>query len=107
MKLLARKSDPGLFIPAAMEPARPSAALSASVLRESFDDWLDSVAPTLLESALAWEQPGKAYRGRQPLSHNDVIRVNRATIRESIEHRHWPPEVVLSFMAVDVIKRDR
>jgi hypothetical protein len=41
--------------------------------------------------------------GRRPLTSNDLIRVNRATVRESTAHRHWPREVILKFLAADVI----
>jgi hypothetical protein len=74
----------------------------AAALSESFDGWLNSVAPTLLQSA--WKEPS-AYRARRSLTSTDVIRVNRATVRESLTHRHWPPDVVISFLQAEVITR--
>jgi hypothetical protein len=78
-----------------------------TILRDTFDSWVDSVVPTLVQSTSPPEdQPIVADRGqRRSLSLNDVMRVNFATVREGTDHRHWPPEVVLSFIAADVIKR--
>jgi hypothetical protein len=73
-------------------------------LKDSFDGWLSSVAPTLLQSAPAQKINDVTARWRS-LSSIDVTRVNRATVRESSDHRHWPPEVVTSFLAAEVIKR--
>jgi hypothetical protein len=78
----------------------------AAHLRESFDNWLNSVASSLVYPGLPQDQPSIADRlRRRQLSLADVTRVNFATVREGTEHRHWPPEVVLSFLAADVIKR--
>ena len=77
----------------------------SAVLRESFDSWLNSVAPTLLETPEADLRRNLEDRWRNSLSSRDVTRVNRATVRESADHRHWPPEVVMSFLAAEVIKR--
>ena len=78
----------------------------AAKLRESFDNWLNSVASTLVQSGVPQEQPTIDDRlGRRPLTSAEVTRVNFATVREGTEHRHWPPEVVLSFLDADVIRR--
>ncbi|MGH9872898.1 MAG: hypothetical protein ACRD9S_10585, partial [Pyrinomonadaceae bacterium] len=75
-------------------------------LRESFDGWLNSVAPTLVQPSPCEEKPSIADRlkGRS-LTLTEVVRVNFATVREGTDHPHWPPEVVLNFLAADVIKR--
>jgi hypothetical protein len=102
-----------------MKPTRQSSALSlvpapavqadsreqekAAALSESFDGWLSTVAPTLLQST-SKDKPEVMPRTRRSLTSTDIIRVNRATVRESTVHRHWPPEVVISFLAADVIK---
>jgi hypothetical protein len=78
----------------------------AAALKESFEGWLDSVAPTLLQSA-AVERREVSKPFRQSLSSIEHIRVNRATVREGTAHRPWPPDVVLSFLAADVITRNR
>ena len=46
-----------------------------------------------------------AYRPkrRRKVTINEMLAVNRATVRESCEHRHWPTDVVLTFMAADVV----
>jgi hypothetical protein len=89
-------------------PADPGQAMAegrAEALKKSFDGWVDSVAPNLLQSAVD-EQPVTSKRTRRSLTYNDVLHVNRATIRESNSPRHWPPDVVLSFLAAEVIKRN-
>jgi len=78
----------------------------AANLRESFDGWVNSVAPTLDQSTPPQDQPGTADQlRRRSLTLTEATRVNFATVREGTEHRHWPPEVVISFLAADVIKR--
>jgi len=54
---------------------------------------------------VAQTQSTAADPWRRSLSSRDVTRVNRATVRESSDHRHWPPEVVMTFLAAEVIKR--
>ena len=84
----------------------------AAALKESFDGWLISVAPTLLHSAGALlqsaghEQNAVTKPAKRSISYVDHIRVNRATVREGVVHRPWPTDVVLSFLAADVIKRN-
>ncbi len=39
------------------------------------------------------------------LTIREMLSVNRATVRESDAHRHWPTDVVLKFMAADVVTR--
>lgn len=74
-------------------------------MQEYFDARLNSVAPTLLpKQNLLKEKPENFTPGRRSLTTKDIIRVNRATIRESAVPRHWPPDVVLTFLAADVIK---
>jgi hypothetical protein len=75
-----------------------------AALKESFDGWLDSVAPNLLESTGL--QPEAVKLPRRSLTSIEHIRVNRATVREGVVHRHWPADVVLSFLAAEVIKRN-
>ena len=77
----------------------------AANLRASFDNWLNSVASTLVQSSVTQDQSSIAGWRRRPLTLAEVTRVNFATVREGTEHRHWPPEVVISFLAADVIKR--
>jgi len=85
------------------ERSNTAAAERAAVLKESFDGWLSSVAPTLLQSE---GQKDAVKLQRRSLSSVDHIRVNRATVREGVVHRAWPPDVVLTFLAADVIKRN-
>ena len=96
MKQLARKQASLSLVPTT-EHNQP--AKTASSFNEFFDGWMTSVRPD--------PQPpsSRTVLGKLPLSTTDVMRVNRATVRESREHRHWPPEVVQTFMRADVIKR--
>ena len=73
--------------------------------RESSPGWLNSATPPLLH-VLTWKgkTPQTIY-GPDALSSVDQIRVDRATVRESHTHRHWPAEVVMKFMAAEVITR--
>lgn len=104
MKRLAQKSTALSLVPA--EGGKPEANIEErpANLTDSFDGWLSSVAPSLLQSAPARKINDISARWRS-LSSIDVTRVNRATVRESSAHRHWPPEVVNSFLAAEVIKR--
>ncbi|HKO41889.1 MAG TPA: hypothetical protein VJU84_01260 [Pyrinomonadaceae bacterium] len=96
MKQFARKQASLSLVPTTPEQNQP--AKTASSFNEFFDGWLTSVSPT--------PQPqSRTVLGKLPLSTTDIMRVNRATVRESREHRHWPPEVVQTFMQADVIKR--
>ena len=107
MKQFARKSGPLSLVPSKTEPTDSSPEARASALGESLDSWLGSVAPTLLYSEYLEAEPNNAHRSRRPLSYTEITRVNRATIRESHFPRLWPPEVVLRFLAAEVIKRNR
>jgi len=97
MKQFARKQAPLSLV--ATAPEQNQTAKTSSSLNGFFDGWLTSVSPT--------PQPpsSRTILGKLTLSATDVTRVNRATVREGLEHRHWPPEVVQTFMRADVIKR--
>jgi hypothetical protein len=97
MKQFARKEAALSLVITTPEHNQP--AKTSSSLNEFFDGWLTSVSLTCQPPS------SRLGLGKLPLSTTDVIRVNRATVREGREHRHWPPEVVLTFMQADVIKR--
>ena|SRR5882672_5417746 len=113
MKQFATKSGPLSLVPSATErtdsstEARSATEARANVLKESFDDWRSSVAPTLLQPKHFEDEPKHACRSQRRLSSTEIMHVNRATIRESHEPRAWPPEVVLRFLAAEVIKRNQ
>ena len=98
MKQLARKQTALALVPAA-ESQEPAGSQS---LNDFFDGWLNTVGPAVSTSQ---PPPARMGFGKTPLTTTDVMRVNRATVRESVDHRHWPPEVVQTFMRADVIKR--
>jgi len=105
MKWSAQKSNTLSLVPAEARPQAPAAPRKSVVLKESFDSWLSSVAPTLLQTPAPESSRRSTERWRNSLSARDVTQVNRATVRESSDHRHWPPEVVTTFLAAEVIKR--
>jgi hypothetical protein len=106
MKQYLQKSENLSLVPSDARAYALGTEAKAAKLRESFDNWLNSVTSTLVQSGVPQHQPSIADQlGRRQLTLDEVTRVNFATVREGTEHRHWPPEVVLSFLAVDVIKR--
>jgi hypothetical protein len=105
MKQAAQKSKTLSLVPVETRAYDADAQDRVSALRESFDGWLDAVAPKLLKSSSSEDRPSSADGWRKSLTFRDVTRVNHATVREGTDHSHWPPEVVLSFLAAEVIKR--
>jgi len=106
MKQTLQKSENLSLVPSDARAYDSAREEKAANLRDSFDDWLNSVAPTLDQPTLPQEQPDSADQlRRRSLTLTEAARVNFATVREGTEHRHWPPEVVISFLAADVIKR--
>jgi hypothetical protein len=99
MKQAALKATEGSLVPSTSAPHAEGDSLN-----EFLSGWLDSVAP-----GLSAPKPVK-MRARWPgysklmVSSTDMVRVNRATVRESTAHRHWPPEVVAQFLQADVIR---
>lgn len=105
MKQLARKPRHISLVPPAIEQSADEP--SAASLPDFFDGWLTSVSSTLVDPEAPRSQASQITFGNRPLTTTDVMRVNRATVRESTEHRHWPQEVVQTFMTADVIRRHR
>ena len=117
MKQFARKSRPLLLVPPASEETKPriednredkreeTGEDNRSSLRDFFDGWLNSVSPRILQSPNEKVEPTRSFRGQTSLTSADLIRVNRATVRESRAHRQWPREVIETFLAADVIRR--
>jgi len=85
-------------------PSASSSEVGSNSLNEFFSGWLDSVAP-----ALSKDKP-PTIRARTPryqkrlVSSTDIVRVNRATVREGTIRRQWPPDVVAQFLAAEVIR---
>ena len=104
MKQIARKT-PQLSIVRSGSMPEDSIKESADSLNEFFRGWLDSVAHEIAERPQE-RVPAhtSGYRGRR-ISSTDIVRLNRATVRESTDHRHWPPEVVAPFLTAEVITR--
>ncbi|MEP6913452.1 MAG: hypothetical protein ABI923_11895 [bacterium] len=105
MKQLVQNSRRRSLVVLATKTRGSASDTSEIALRESLAGWLNCAAPPLLH-VLTWKgkTPQTLY-GPEALSSIDQIRVDRATVRESHTHRHWPAEVVMKFMAADVIAR--
>ena len=82
-----------------------SARNSGDSLKDYFSGWQNSVVPELSREQLPRRSaPRFNYQNRVTLT--DMVRVNRATVRESTYHRHWPQEVVAQFLTAEVIRRE-
>jgi len=105
MKQLAQNSRRRSLLVSATKTAESASNPDEIGLRESLAGWLNAAAPPLLH-VLTWKgkTPQTIY-GPEALSSLDEMRVDRATVRESHTHRHWPAEVVMKFMAAEVITR--
>lgn len=84
------------------EPLRRMRDPGPSSLSETF-----SVTPKMLERSFgAWlneiPEPQSQYSTR-PLTTEEVIDVSLATVRESVRHRRWPTDVVVRFLAAEII----
>jgi len=102
---LVQNSRRRSVVVSATKPRQSAFNKGEIALRDSLSGWLDSATPPLLH-VLTWK--GKTpltLNARKALSSVDQIRVDRATVRESHTHRHWPPDVVLKFCAAEVITR--
>ena len=51
------------------------------------------------------EDGGSVKERWKVLTTRELLGINRATVRESDAHRHWPTDVVLTFMAAEVVTR--
>ena len=85
-------------------PPASSSEESSDSLNDFFGGWLDSVAPQL-SPAKPSNVPARTRTYRKlTVSSTDIVRLNRATVRESTELRQWPPDVVAQFLQAEVIR---
>ena len=105
MKQFAQKSISLSLVPPRRSRNKLRRNEPSTSFKESFEGWLRLVAPILLHAQTLRHEPKELFRGLPPLTSTDEIRVDRATIREGHAHRHWPREVVESFLAAEVITR--
>ena len=106
MKQAARKTPQLSIVPPAYAP-EGGGQDSADSLKDFFGGWLDSVVPALsTQQTLKAPQRHLGYRHR-PISSTEIVRLNRATVRESTDHRRWPPDVVAQFLAAEVIRKEK
>lgn len=105
MKQLAQKTRALSLVQYATQSADLCPDVGSVILKDSYDGWLNSVAKRLLHAKASEDEPAMAFYGRPPLTSTDEIRVDRATIREGKDHRHWPREVIEKFLEAEVITR--
>jgi hypothetical protein len=101
MKQFAHKTHSLSLVRSAAHRRVPTRETSSAPITDHFDGWLNSAVPTEVTENQASEESPKWPQ----LTYTDVTRVNRATVRESRYHRHWPVDVVEKFLLADVIKR--
>jgi hypothetical protein len=64
-----------------------------------------AISPVSVRSLSGWWTPGPLNADEpkvRPLTTEDVVQVELATIRESRSHAFWPPEVIARFLQVDL-----
>jgi hypothetical protein len=99
MKQTAQTSTEVSLVP---PPSSPEAG--GDSLNDFFSGWLDAVAPELSKAKPPKQRLRAPAYSKLLVSSTDLVRVNRATVRESAVHRHWPPEVVAQFLRAEVIR---
>ena len=88
--------------PSAPDRGKPD---STDSLTDFFSGWLDSVAPKLSPEPSPQASPPSSNYRRRRITTTEIVRVNRATVRESTVCRQWPPEVVAKFLVAEVIRK--
>jgi len=66
-----------------------------------------STSPTRSFQRGLYALAGQGIKGQpamRVLSTQEVIQVNRATVRESFTHRFWPTDVLVALLTADVVK---
>jgi hypothetical protein len=101
MKVFARKELQTLSLVGINHQAKPKATIAISVRPEPGIKHLRSVeSVSIRRPRLSIREVTKRLSG---LNTVDVMRVNRATIREGESHCIWPPEIIEKFRTADVI----
>ena len=104
MKRTALKTIPLALVPSRAKSVKRSKE-KASSAPDYFDGWLQSITPApITNNTGTSNQEGGRYKN-QPLTQHELNRVSLSTIRESSDHRHWPPGVFEKFLVADVIRR--
>ena len=99
MKRAARTASDQPIIPPASSPEDGSDSLN-----DFFSGWLDSVAPQLSPAKSPKPRTRTPSYRKLMVSSTDIVRLNRATVRESTALRQWPPDVVAQFLQAEVIR---
>lgn len=105
MKRSALKSIPLALVPSRAKPVNHSKQVSN--VTDYFDGWLQSVSPSAIEPKTFSIPRERANPGGRPLTQADLSRVILATVRESDDHRAWPPGVFEKFLQAEVIRSRR
>jgi hypothetical protein len=76
-----------------------------------YDTGIRRVSPDARRKEIAGQAPrnlansGQLKARWRGLTIRELLSINRATVRESDSHRHWPTDVDLTFMAAEVVTR--
>jgi len=85
-------------------PTASSSEEDSDSLDDFFSGWLDSVAPQLSPAKKPKQRARTPTYRKLTVSSTDIVRLNRATVRESTALRQWPPDVVAQFLQAEVIR---
>lgn len=101
MKASVQKQTNISILPAALlSRIQSKPDVESGSIRESFDNWLQSVVRPTQKSVFAVaRQAAKLPK----LTVGEIMRVNDATVREGESHCVWPPSVVQFFQSAEVI----
>jgi hypothetical protein len=106
MKRSALKQSALALVPSRSKPTRKSKE-SSSKVNDYFDGWMQSVGSSALQNKTSQSKREAPSQGNRPLTQSDLSRVMLATVRESSDHRHWPPGVFEKFLVAEVIRPKR
>lgn len=88
--------------------AEESFDVNPKTLKRSFQGWLDAVASQgTIPHAAVHHMLLLPPRLGSVLTTEEFIQVNLVTVRESKAHRRWPPDVIATFLAAEVIRPRR
>jgi len=93
-------------LPASAALAEESFDINPRTLKKSFQGWLDAVASQgTTPHAAVHHMLLLPPRLDSVLTTEEFIQVNLVTVRESKAHRCWPPDVIATFLAAEVIRQ--
>ena len=98
-----KKREPLSLLPAPRKALQEDFDVSADILDESFQGWLQGTTPPACESGSINTETPRI----RPITTREFLEVERATVRESYEHSVWPKDAFAKFVAAEVISPRR